>query len=157
MSAAYDTAYEVVATVLDPELPMLTIAELGILRDVRVDADGAVSVDITPTYSGCPAMETIRDDIEAALRAAGYPRARVHTVLAPAWSTGEITEAGKAKLRASGIAPPAHGPVTVQLSLKCPLCSSLRTHELSRFGSTACKALWVCDDCGEPFDHVKAF
>jgi ring-1,2-phenylacetyl-CoA epoxidase subunit PaaD len=153
---AYEAVYETVATVLDPELPIVTIAELGILRDVRIDADGDVEVDITPTYSGCPAMDTIRADIESVLRSAGYSGVRVNTVLAPAWSTDQISEAGKAKLRESGIVPPGPGPVTVPLSLKCPHCASLRTRELSRFGSTACKALWVCDECGEPFDHMKA-
>lgn len=153
------TAYDAVATVVDPELPILTIAELGILRDVRIDADGEVEVDITPTYSGCPAIDTIRTDIEDVLRSAGYPGVRVNTVLAPAWSTDQITETGREKLRRFGIAPPPDpqgGPVPVELSTRCPRCDSLRTRELSRFGSTACKALWVCDECREPFDHVKA-
>jgi ring-1,2-phenylacetyl-CoA epoxidase subunit PaaD len=144
---------ELVARVPDPELPFLTIEELGILRDVAVDASGRVSVDITPTYSGCPAMDAIRADIVAALRAAGHEDVVVRTVLSPAWSTDRITAAGKAKLAANGIAPP--GPVLLQIRPRCPRCGSVETEELSRFGSTACKALWRCRTCAEPFDTVK--
>jgi ring-1,2-phenylacetyl-CoA epoxidase subunit PaaD len=143
-----------VAAVLDPELPMITIEDLGILRDVRVVPDDeqrdVVHVDITPTYAGCPAMDAIRADIEAALP--GH-RVVVHTVLAPAWSTDDLTAAGLAKLSAAGIAPP--GAVTLTLTVRCPQCGSPDTRELSRFGSTACKALWVCNACAEPFDRFK--
>jgi ring-1,2-phenylacetyl-CoA epoxidase subunit PaaD len=146
---------EAVAAVLDPELPMVTIEDLGILRDVRVDSD-VVHVTITPTYAGCPAMDAIRADIEAALPDRAV---LVHTVLAPAWSTDDITEAGHRKLAEVGIAPPgvAAGPgrVTLTLTVRCPQCGSPDTHELSRFGSTACKALWVCEACAEPFDRFK--
>lgn len=152
------TLREVVAAVTDPEISILTIEDLGILRDVREDA-GNVTVTITPTYSGCPAMETIRADIVAALRAAGHPHARVLTVLHPAWSTDAITEAGRAKLAAAGIAPPPFpagaGPVPVALSVRCPRCGSPQTEEISRFGSTACKSLWRCRACAEPFEGVK--
>lgn len=152
------TLREVVAAVTDPEISILTIEDLGILRDVREDA-GNVTVTITPTYSGCPAMETIRADIVAALRAAGRPPARVVTVLHPAWSTDAITEAGRAKLAAAGIAPPPTagvvGPVPVRLSVRCPRCGSPDTEEISRFGSTACKALRRCRACAEPFENVK--
>lgn len=149
-----------VAAVLDPELPMVTIEDLGILRDVRVDED-TVHVTITPTYAGCPAMDAIRADIEAALPA---ERVVVHTVLAPAWSTDDITDAGRRRLAEAGIAPPrvstrsttGVGPVAVALSVRCPQCGSHDTRELSRFGSTACKALWVCNACAEPFDSFKA-
>jgi ring-1,2-phenylacetyl-CoA epoxidase subunit PaaD len=160
-----------VAAVPDPELPVVTLADLGIVRDVRVDDDGAVRVVITPTYTGCPAMATIADDIRAALAAGGFPRAEVRTELAPAWSTNWITESGRAKLAAAGIAPPAPtgpapgaagtsggtaaGPVPVELTVRCPLCGSTRTRLLSRFGSTACQAARVCQDCGEAFGHVK--
>ena len=145
---------------LDPELPVLTIADLGVLRDVTVDEDGTVVVTITPTYSGCPAMDAIRHDVAAAVRDAGADRVEVRTALSPAWSTDWITDAGRQALQDHGVAPPvrrtpAKGPVPVVLSVRCPLCGSPRTREQSRFGSTACKALWVCDDCREPFDHVK--
>ncbi|RNL65060.1 phenylacetate-CoA oxygenase subunit PaaJ [Nocardioides marmoriginsengisoli] len=143
---------ERVAAVLDPELPMVTIADLGILRAVEVDG-GAATVRITPTYAGCPAMEAIADDIVAAL--APMP-VRVEVVLAPAWTTDWITAAGRAALDAAGIAPP--GPVaqvSLELAVRCPNCGSLETRELSRFSSTACKALRVCTTCREPFDQVK--
>jgi ring-1,2-phenylacetyl-CoA epoxidase subunit PaaD len=115
-------------------------------------------VTITPTYSGCPALEVMRTDIERALADAGYPGARVETVLRPAWSTDMITEEGRAKLARAGIAPPgpaAAGPVPLRLGVACPRCGSPRTEQLSRFGSTACKALWRCLACGDPFEHMK--
>ena len=151
-------AWSVAATVTDPEIPVLTIEDLGVLRGVEVDGERAV-VTLTPTYSGCPAMDVIRADIRSALRTAGYPDAEVLTVLRPAWSTDDITPAGRAKLTAAGISPPhavGAGPVPVRLAVRCPLCGSPDTEELSRFGSTACKALWRCRACAEPFDHVKA-
>jgi ring-1,2-phenylacetyl-CoA epoxidase subunit PaaD len=156
-----------VAAVVDPELRVLTIEELGILRDVTESADG-VSVTITPTYSGCPALDAIRSDIEAALSSGGFGRARVSTVLSPPWTTDMITPAGRAKLTAAGIAPPPArdraaaaglgGPVPLGLPGRrpeCPLCASADTEEISRFGSTACKALWRCRTCLEPFEQVK--
>ncbi|MGN6577913.1 MAG: 1,2-phenylacetyl-CoA epoxidase subunit PaaD [Nocardioides sp.] len=156
-------AWTIAATVPDPEVPVVTIEDLGILRAVEVDESGHVDVAITPTYSGCPAMEAIRTDIGTAFAQAGYDDVRVEFVLAPAWTTDWMTEAGKAKLEAYGIAPPrprAAGPdgtlVALTLSVRCPQCGSPDTRELSRFGSTACKALWVCDACKEPFDHFKA-
>ena len=157
MSAVVE-ARAAVAAVLDPELPMITIEDLGILRDVRVDQDDdrgeVVHVTITPTYAGCPAMEAIAADIATALEP---QRVEVHTVLSPAWSTDHLTEAGRRKLAEAGIAPPgaatARTPLT--LSVRCPQCGSPDTRELSRFGSTACKALWVCGSCREPFDSFK--
>ena len=151
----------VVAEVPDPEIPELTIDDLGVLRNVRVGADGRVEVDITPTYSGCPAIDAIRDDVVRRLAEVGVADAVVRLVLAPAWSTNEITEDGKRKLSAYGIAPPtgralATGPVSVALGVRCPQCGSPDTRELSRFGSTACKALWSCNACREPFDSFKA-
>jgi ring-1,2-phenylacetyl-CoA epoxidase subunit PaaD len=145
------TVWEAVAGVVDPELHVVTIAELGILRDVSVDGDRA-TVTITPTYSGCPAMDVIRADIVAAARRAGF-HAQVRTQLAPAWSTDDITEAGREKLAAAQIAPP--GPVLLQISPRCPHCGSPDTAQLNRFGSTACKALWRCRACAEPFEAVK--
>ncbi|MCG2623479.1 phenylacetate-CoA oxygenase subunit PaaJ [Arthrobacter sp. I2-34] len=161
-------AWDIAATICDPEIPVLTIEDLGILRAVAVvpgeyDAAGtpAVEVTITPTYSGCPAMDTIRDDIVAALGRHGYADVRVKLVLAPAWTTDWMTGEGKAKLEQYGIAPPTGlagvrtGPVRLGLSVKCPRCNSLNTREITRFGSTSCKALYQCNDCKEPFDYFK--
>ena len=151
--------WDIAATVVDPEVPVLTIEDLGVLRRVTVDGD-VVTVDVTPTYSGCPAVDAMRDDIVSALRAAGYAEVRVRQVLAPAWTTDWLSEAGRAKLEAFGIAPPlparAGGVVNVGLGIRCPHCGSLHTRQLSRFGSTSCKALYVCQRCQEPFDYFKA-
>lgn len=150
-----------VADVPDPEVPVLTIDDLGVLRDVTVE-DGHVRVDITPTYSGCPAMDAIRADVEARLTAAGHADAEVRLVLSPAWTTDWMSAAGRRKLAEYGIAPPSGtapvrgSVVPIALSVRCPQCGSPDTRELSRFGSTACKALWRCQACREPFDHFKA-
>jgi ring-1,2-phenylacetyl-CoA epoxidase subunit PaaD len=149
------SAVDVAASVVDPEIRVLTIADLGVLRDVSVDGEH-VTVTITPTYSGCPAMDVIRADIRRALAGAGYSDVEVRTSLSPAWSTDWISDAGRSKLAAAGIAPPGRGAVALRLSVRCPRCGSPDTEELSRFGSTACKALWRCRACTEPFDHVKA-
>ena len=156
-------AWDIAATVVDPEIPVLTIADLGILRDVQIAETGQVKVTITPTYSGCPAMDAIRDDLYTAFKKEGYEDVHVDLVLAPAWTTDWMTEAGKKKLQEYGIAPPSghsragghSGPVRLSLAVKCPQCSSLNTKELTRFGSTSCKALYVCQDCKEPFDYFK--
>jgi len=159
------SAADVVATVTDPELPMVTLAELGIVREVRETPDG-VEVAITPTYSGCPAMEAIRDDIVSALRDAGFGRAAVRTQLSPAWTTDWISESGKAKLAAAGISPPgaaprrASGPVPLVLGLRgesiaCPRCGCAETERISAFGATACRELRRCPACREPFEHLK--
>jgi ring-1,2-phenylacetyl-CoA epoxidase subunit PaaD len=155
-------AREVAAAVLDPELPVLTLADLGVLRAVTPDADGGVVVTITPTYSGCPAM---RADLVSDLTAAGFDRVRVRTVLSPAWTTDWISEAGRRKLAEFGIAPPGParhhaGPVPLTLSppastVRCPQCGSGDTELLSQFGATACKALCRCRSCAEPFEHIK--
>lgn len=151
-------AWAIASGVPDPELPILTIAELGILRDVCEDDQGRVHVQVTPTYSGCPAMESIREDLVDRLSRAGYLQVAVEFVLAPAWTTDWITPEARAKLTAYGIAPPGRASRTVglTLSVRCPQCGSPETREISRFGSTACKSLWVCQSCREPFDHVKA-
>jgi ring-1,2-phenylacetyl-CoA epoxidase subunit PaaD len=144
--------------VTDPEIPVLTIEDLGILRDVRVIGE-RVEVDITPTYSGCPALDTIRADIEAALRRQGWGDVTVTTVLAPAWTSDWMSTEGRRKLHEYGIAPP--GPVrpigvrSLPMAIRCPQCGSSRTEELSRFSSTACKSLHRCRDCLEPFDYFK--
>jgi ring-1,2-phenylacetyl-CoA epoxidase subunit PaaD len=155
----------------DPELPFLTLDDLGIVRGYVADGR-SVRVQLTPTYSGCPALDTIREDVEALLRAHGYDEVQVETVLAPAWTTDWMSEKGKAALAEHGIAPP--GPVLVPLielsgrqraqprstpdssALTCPRCGSRDTEELSRFGATACKALHRCRSCREPFEHFKA-
>lgn len=156
--------WEIAATVVDPEIPVLTIEDLGVLRGVSVDGE-RVTVDITPTYSGCPAIDAMRDDIVSALATAGYADVRVRQVLAPAWTTDWMSEAGRAKLEEFGIAPPlpheagsraAGRSVDLGLGIRCPHCGSLHTRELSRFGSTSCKALYVCQRCQEPFDYFKA-
>jgi ring-1,2-phenylacetyl-CoA epoxidase subunit PaaD len=159
------SAADVVDTVTDPELPMLTLGDLGIVRDVREDEEGVV-VTITPTYSGCPAMETIRDDIVGALHTAGVVRAHVRTVLAPAWSSDWISEAGRAKLAAAGISPPgpaprrASGPIPLMLGARaeivvCPHCGHRETERIAAFSATACRELRRCPECREPFEHVK--
>ena len=154
-------ARRIAGSVADPEIPVITIEDLGVLRDVNIDAHGVVHVTITPTYSGCPAMDAIRDDINTALRTAGFAKVNVTTVLSPAWSTAWMSEDGKQKLHHYGIAPPLAGrkgdPVPLSLSMRCPQCGSHDTRELSRFGSTACKSLWQCNACDEPFDHFKDF
>jgi len=154
-------AREIAARVTDPEIPVLTIEDLGVLRDVRTDAAGRVTVDITPTYSGCPAMDAIRDDVILALTAEGFEDVEVRLVLSPAWTTDWMSAEGKRKLTEFGIAPPSggaalgQGPIRLSLSVKCPRCGSLNTREVSRFGSTSCKALYECRACLEPFDHFK--
>lgn len=154
--------WDLLDSVPDPEIPVLTIADLGILRGVEVGEDGRNTVvTITPTYSGCPAMETITSDIHRVLAGAGHTEVQVRTSLQPAWTTDWMTAEGKAKLEQFGIAPPsgkapAPGePVALTLSVRCPQCGSFRTREMTRFGSTSCKALWTCQDCSEPFDHFK--
>jgi ring-1,2-phenylacetyl-CoA epoxidase subunit PaaD len=152
-------AREAVEQVCDPEIPVLTIADLGVLRSVDVAADGTVEVTITPTYSGCPAMDVIGFEVKAALLKAGIDKARVRQVLSPAWTTDWMREAGRAKLRAYGIAPPAARSSRRALfgeeSIACPHCRSQQTEKVSEFGSTACKALWRCKTCREPFDYFK--
>jgi ring-1,2-phenylacetyl-CoA epoxidase subunit PaaD len=154
-------ARQVAASITDPELPMLTLDDLGVLRDVQLDGDTVV-VTITPTYTGCPALATMRADLLVALRRNGFEHIRVDTVLSPAWTSDWISERGRSALAAAGIAPPTHrptaGPVALTLlaprpELPCPQCGSTDTDELSRFGSTACKSLQRCRSCGETFDH----
>ena len=144
----------IVAEVRDPEIPVLSIADLGILRDVEVAADRVV-ITITPTYSGCPAMDMIRSDIGERLHESGIEEAEIRTVLAPAWSTDWMTDEARRKLAEYGIAPP--GPAAEEpLSVGCPRCGSGNVKELSRFGATACQAQYACQSCLEPFDHFKA-
>lgn len=163
--------HDALASLADPEIPVVSLSELGILRGVRTGADGVPEVVITPTYSGCPAMGQIEDDVRAALADAGIT-ARVVTQLAPAWSTDWMSEAAREKLRAYGIAPPQCGsepPGSAAAPLKfsrqalrretvpCPQCGSTHTTETSPFGSTACKAMYRCLECLEPFDYFKPY
>ncbi|TPQ17535.1 1,2-phenylacetyl-CoA epoxidase subunit PaaD [Streptomyces sporangiiformans] len=162
-------------SVPDPELPVLTLQELGVLRAVHVRGAGSVEVELTPTYTGCPAIEAMSSDIERVLHEHGMAEVTVQTVLSPAWTTDDISEEGRRKLREFGIAPPraqrTAGPVPVPLGptrtttqapeepeadpVRCPHCGSADTELLSRFSSTACKALRRCLSCREPFDHFK--
>ncbi|WP_258535016.1 1,2-phenylacetyl-CoA epoxidase subunit PaaD [Streptomyces sp. PT12] len=159
-----DELAAVAGAVPDPELPVVTLADLGVLRAVRRGGDGRVEVELTPTYVGCPAVEVMREDIRAALAGRGVPDAVVTTVLSPPWSTDDISAEGRRKLADAGIAPPragARGPVFVELGraapapVPCPRCGSERTALLSRFAGAACMALRRCEACREPFHHVK--
>lgn len=172
--AVIERAWAVLDAVPDPEIPVVSIRELGILRDVRLAADDTLEIVITPTYSGCPAMYQIAEDIGAALEQAGFDKHRIDTVLAPAWTTDWMTDIARDKLRQYGIAPPMgtcgsndHTPreqpirfvartVTVDKPA-CPRCGSAHTERLAQFGSTACKALYRCIDCREPFDYFKPY
>ncbi|WP_156727695.1 1,2-phenylacetyl-CoA epoxidase subunit PaaD [Streptomyces apocyni] len=143
----------------DPELPVVSLEELGVLRGVRVLGPSSVEVELTPTYTGCPAVETMSADIERVLHQDGIERVAVRTVLSPPWTTDDISPEGRRKLAEAGIAPPrphaAQGPIPLTLSVRCPHCGSNDTELLSRFSSTACKALRRCVSCREPFDHFK--
>lgn len=157
-----DAALALLDQVMDPEVPALSVVELGIVRDVEVDGEG-VTVVVTPTYSGCPAMQMIEEDIVAALAAGGFPGARVRTVFSPAWTSDWIAAGAREKLRAYGIAPPA-GVEREQLvplrrrapAVGCPYCGSVQTEMRSEFGSTACKATLFCLACRQPFELFKA-
>lgn len=159
------TAWAVAADTPDPELPMLTLADLGILRDVT-DDQGHVVATITPTYSGCPAMREMSHDLRHRLQRAGFAQVTVRTQLAPAWTTDWITPAGRRKLSAAGIAPPnpagrRTGPVPLTLSARtesvaCPRCGSVDTQQTAAFSATACKSLHRCTECSEPFEYVKS-
>lgn len=155
-------ARAIAATVTDPELPMLTLEDLGVLRDVSFDAEGCLVVSLTPTYSGCPAMAAMRDDVLRALSDEGFEDVSVRVALSPAWTSDWITPRGRASLEEHGISAPGPAPARTTLSLlptrravNCPQCGSADTSVVSEFGSTACKALYRCRSCLEPFDHVK--
>lgn len=158
-----DDVYAILSTVMDPEVPVISVVDLGIIRDALVSQD-SVRVTVTPTYSGCPAMREIESDIRSALEAAGVRNVVVDTVFAPAWTTDWIGPEAREKLRAYGIAPPGkaepQGLVTLSRARPrpaCPFCGSTDTRLQSEFGSTACKAIHVCNSCKQPFDEFKAF
>jgi ring-1,2-phenylacetyl-CoA epoxidase subunit PaaD len=154
-------AWATVASVADPEIPVLSIVDLGIVRKLEVRGDGEVSVGIAPTYSGCPATGVIRRSVVEALQAAGFREVVAHDELSPPWTSDWITAEGREKLRSCGIAPPAHPVVSpralipTDLAIACPHCGSQATERLSEFGSTPCKALYRCTTCLEPFDYFK--
>ncbi|HYC40528.1 MAG TPA: 1,2-phenylacetyl-CoA epoxidase subunit PaaD [Chitinophagaceae bacterium] len=161
MNQATKTVEEVLAGVMDPEIPVLSITDLGIVREIREHTD-ELEVVITPTYSGCPAMEVIATNIRMELLAHGFEKVRVTQALSPAWTTDWMTDEGKLRLKEYGIAPPGaraqvcdHGLFGREEAIPCPRCDSYRTRLVSRFSSTACKALYACNDCGEPFDYFK--
>ena len=160
-----ERAWRVLDTVLDPEVPVVSVRDLGIVRDVIEADDGAITVVVTPTYSGCPATEVIEQSIVAALDAAGLGPTRMRMQRAPAWTSDWISAEGRDKLRAYGIAPPGPADPSRGVAIRfmpravaplaCPRCASMDTERLAAFGSTACKALWRCRACGEPFEHFK--
>jgi ring-1,2-phenylacetyl-CoA epoxidase subunit PaaD len=166
VSADLELARRIAESVPDPELPMLTLADLGILRDVTIDG-ARVVVSLTPTYSGCPALPEMRADVTSRLAAAGLADVEIRTELSPPWSTERISAAGRRKLAAAGIAPPAArppaaaGPVPLTLTaapgpaVPCPGCGSAQTERTAAFGATACKDLYRCRTCAEPFEHIK--
>lgn len=174
-TTAVERAWAVASAVADPELLVVTIGDLGIVRGIDVDADGCVHVVLTPTYSGCPATAVIRHDVVSALQDAGFDHVEVRTELAPAWTTDWITEDGRRKLAEHGIVPPSAvrsldsgastgrsgastgQRVEVALAMRCPRCGSPDTKLVSRFGSTACQAMYRCTSCLEPFDAVKPY
>ena len=166
-TATRESVLELLTEVKDPELPMIDVVELGVVRDVTFE-NGTVRVDITPTYSGCPAIRVIEREIVATLNSYGFDDVKVRTVYSPAWTTDWMTDATKEKFREHGIAPP--GPVTesggvmelvslrrARPTVECPFCRSANTIEKSEFGSTACKSIHFCNSCHQPFDHFKGF
>lgn len=161
MTTVKEKIYNILSSVTDPEIPFITIEDLGIVRDVHVHESGLIEVIITPTYSGCPAMEMITVNIKAALQEAGYSEVRVTTILSPPWTTDWISEEGMKKLKDYGIAPPVEKTsdksfITGQRKVvPCPFCESAETELLSQFGSTPCKSLYRCTSCLEPFDYFK--
>ena len=152
---------EVLATVPDPEVPVLSVLELGVIRRSEL-IDNVVHIDMTPTYSGCPALGRMQADIEVALQRAGYPQVEVQIVFAPAWTTDWMSDEAKEKLKSYGIAPPNRTCGDCLLAapqdvVPCPRCDDTRTELRSQFGATACKALYYCVACDEPFEYFKAF
>ena len=156
-----ETVWKILETVTDPEVPVLTVLDLGIVRDIEMHPDKLI-ITITPTYTGCPAMDMIKMNIRMALLENGFTDIEIKTVLSPAWTTDWMTEQGKQKLKAYGIAAPnvkqqvcTPGLFQEEEAIQCPHCNSYNTEIISRFGSTACKALYKCNDCKEPFDYFK--
>lgn len=162
MRLTTEQLWECLATVSDPEIPVISVVDLGIVRELTwLDTD-VCEVTITPTYSGCPAMQVIAENVEQALRGLGVEKISIRTQLSPAWTTDWMSPAGREKLKAYGIAPPMQSAIDISAlvsrvvpDIACPQCDSLHTRLLSQFGSTACKALYRCNECLEPFDYFK--
>ncbi|MBV9964001.1 MAG: phenylacetate-CoA oxygenase subunit PaaJ [Parafilimonas sp.] len=157
-----ESILQLLDTVTDPEVPVLSIIDLGIIRDVEIDSSNKIKITITPTYTGCPAMDVISMNIRMILLQNGFKNIEIKNVLSPAWTTDWMSEAGKQKLKAYGIAPPNSKQIVCTVdafqedeAIQCPHCNSFNTQLISRFGSTACKALYKCNDCFEPFDYFK--
>lgn len=157
--ATEEAVWNLLQEVCDPEVPVLTILDLGIVRQVEIQENEKLIITITPTYSGCPAMDTIKMQIRMILLANGYTNFQINTTLSPAWTTDWMTESGRNKLKAYGIAPPHtavyHPELFSETPVTCPRCNSHNTHLISSFGATSCKSLYQCDDCLEPFDYFK--
>lgn len=156
-----EAVWQLLETVTDPEIPVLSVVDLGIVRDVKFDENDFLEITITPTYSGCPAMNVIEINLRAAMQDGGFQQVTIKTSLTPAWTTDWLTEAGRKKLLAYGIAPPVgksadkRALFSEERHVACPQCGSENTEMLAQFGSTSCKALWRCNDCREPFDYFK--
>ena len=157
-----ESIWKLLEEVMDPEVPVLSVVDLGIIRKIELNDDSEPVITITPTYSGCPAMDVIRINIRLKMAEAGFPNAEIKTILSPAWTTDWMSKQGKDKLKAFGIAPPNPKPIVCtpdlfqqEESIQCPNCNSYNTRMVSQFGSTACKALYQCNDCKEPFDYFK--
>lgn len=161
MIATQQNILSLLSEIPDPEIPVITIVELGVIRNVRPINETSIELDITPTYSGCPAMKQIEDDVRKKLKEKGFTDIKINTVFSPPWTTDWITPEAKEKLRQYGIAPPEHSSVDKSWltgkpkTVACPRCKSTNTKIVSQFGSTACKALYQCQDCLEPFDYFK--
>lgn len=161
MTFTREHIYNILSEIPDPEIPVISITDLGVIRDVKITGDSSIELRITPTYSGCPAMQQIEDDVRKKLQENGFEDIRIQTIYSPPWTTDWINDAAKERLREYGIAPPEHTTedkswlTGKEKTIRCPRCKSIHTKLISQFGSTACKALYQCQDCLEPFDYFK--
>lgn len=161
MTFTREHIYDVLSEIPDPEIPVISITDLGVIRDVKITGESSIELKITPTYSGCPAMQQIEDDVRKKLQENGFVDIKIQTIYSPPWTTDWINDAAKDRLREYGIAPPEHTTedkswlTGKEKTIRCPRCKSSHTKLISQFGSTACKALYQCQDCLEPFDYFK--
>lgn len=157
---ALDHAWDVLNTIPDPDIPVISIVELGLVRDVRLEGD-QLTVDLTPSYSGCPAMYFFKEEVPRKLKEAGFDNVQLRIVLSPPWTTDWLSDEAKLKMKKHGIAPPEgkamNETILPKKAIACPWCSSKNTLIKSQFGSTPCKALWFCDDCHQPFEYFKCY